>query len=417
MRSLRFQSSLTRTLLISVLATNVLANASRAQVANFDDVDFDVAPDSAWVGPTENSQIEVDAFGGDVSIGTFSSGGASFLNQANQWGLAKGFAVSNRVDTTTVGFTSGTSAITGTGFDVGNDNYATVFGYVDQLDHTNVDELQQLPYFDPPADMDVVSAHVTNTTYSALSMQFGDAFAKQFGGTSGGDPDYFRLSIFGSLDGTALSDVVEFYLADFRADESTNDTIVNQWTFVDLTPLADADRLYFNLDSSDNGTFGMNTPAYFAIDNIQFESATNVDVLGDVNRDGVVSIADVDAICGALSTSDLTYDVDQDGTLSLSDVDAWLNVTGNVTGDTDLNGEVAFADFLHLSANFESESSFWSRGDFDCDGDVAFADFLLLSQNFGRTSGKVANVPEPSDESMVFVLGLAALALRRRYLL
>jgi hypothetical protein len=46
------------------------------------------------------------------------------------------------------------------------------------------------------------------------------------------------------------------------------DYIVSQWTTVDLLALGNASRLTFNLDSSDNGPFGMNTPAYFALDNL-----------------------------------------------------------------------------------------------------------------------------------------------------
>jgi hypothetical protein len=37
---------------------------------------------------------------------------------------------------------------------------------------------------------------------------------------------------------------------------------------VDLTLLGAATRLTFGLSSSDNGPFGMNTPAYFALDSL-----------------------------------------------------------------------------------------------------------------------------------------------------
>ena len=42
---------------------------------------------------------------------------------------------------------------------------------------------------------------------------------------------------------------------------------INQWTYVDLSQFGEIDAIMFSLSSSDNGTWGMNTPAYFAMDN------------------------------------------------------------------------------------------------------------------------------------------------------
>ena len=48
--------------------------------------------------------------------------------------------------------------------------------------------------------------------------------------------------------------------------------LIFSWTTVDLTPLGNARYLLFDLNSSDVGQFGMNTPAYFAMDNLTWES-------------------------------------------------------------------------------------------------------------------------------------------------
>ena len=64
------------------------------------------------------------------------------------------------------------------------------------------------------------SLMVTNTTYAALSMRDGDSFAKKFGGPSGNDPDYFRLTITGKDSGGSTIGSVEFYLADYRFADS-----------------------------------------------------------------------------------------------------------------------------------------------------------------------------------------------------
>ena len=53
---------------------------------------------------------------------------------------------------------------------------------------------------------------------------------------------------------------------------NAQDFILSQWTTMDLSPLGSPTRLAFSLSSSDNGPFGMNTPAYFALDNLAVTS-------------------------------------------------------------------------------------------------------------------------------------------------
>jgi hypothetical protein len=108
---------------------------------------------------------------------------------------------------------------------------------------------------------------VTNSTYAALSMENGDAYAKKFGGADGTDPDWYLLTIKGYEKG-AYTDSVNFYLADFRSDNSADDYILKSWAWVDLQPLGTVDSLTFELHSSDVGDYGMNTPAYFCLDNL-----------------------------------------------------------------------------------------------------------------------------------------------------
>ena len=69
-----------------------------------------------------------------------------------------------------------------------------------------------------------------------------------------------------------LTDVLKrakgIYLADFTAEAAEEDYILDAWTWVDLSSLGEVSGLQFTLSSSDNGEYGMNTPAYFAIDDI-----------------------------------------------------------------------------------------------------------------------------------------------------
>jgi hypothetical protein len=61
---------------------------------------------------------------------------------------------------------------------------------------------------------------------------------------------------------------VEVYLADFRGGLETG-SILDSWLTVDLSPLGtDVAQIGFALESTDNGTWGMNTPAYLAVDDL-----------------------------------------------------------------------------------------------------------------------------------------------------
>ena len=113
----------------------------------------------------------------------------------------------------------------------------------------------------------VYGLYVTNSAYTYLSMKYGDTYAKKFGGVHNTDPDWFRLTVKGWYQGNLVTDSVNFYLADFRSADTTQHYILRTWEFIDLLPLGNVDSLYFTLNSSDTGAFGMNTPAYFALDN------------------------------------------------------------------------------------------------------------------------------------------------------
>lgn len=53
-------------------------------------------------------------------------------------------------------------------------------------------------------------------------------------------------------------------------------------------------------------------------------------------------------------------------------------------GDINQDGNVAFADFLILAANFGKEDATPGEGDIDEDGIVTFEDLVILAENFGR---------------------------------
>lgn len=182
----------------------------------------------------------------------------------SQWGtFYSGFTYSNRTDVTTAGFTNGNSAFAGSGAE-NSDQYGIFYSANDTLSFVGPTVL--------------VDAQFTNSTYAGISMRDGDNFAKQFGSTtnaSGVDDgtngeDFFFVRFKGwDVDGN-LTDSVDIYLADYRFSDDSQDYILEEWTNFDLSALGIVKYVTFSFQSSDNGSFGINTPAYFAIDNMRY---------------------------------------------------------------------------------------------------------------------------------------------------
>lgn len=114
---------------------------------------------------------------------------------------------------------------------------------------------------------------------------------------------------------------------------------------------------------------------------------------GDCNGDGVVNAMDLSCVA------------------TVEDRDVVLGALNTVAGDLDGNGDVAFPDFLILSANFGGEGLSYAEGNIDLVDTVGFPDFLVLSANFGNTAGSLSSVPEPSGAGLLL---LGSLALLRR---
>lgn len=210
----------------------------------------------ANVSTFDNLSLAANSYYSPMTSTTFNSGDASFNYDFTDFGggcCASGWTYSNQTDTTTAGFGNQYSSYAGGGV-LGSDNYGVAFLGAPTVTFAN--------------DNLVAGAYFTNTTYAALSMKNGDSFAKKFGGASGSDSDFFKLTITGHNRLGATTGSVDFYLADYRFANSSQDYIVKDWTFVDLSSLGSVSSLSFALASSDNSSFGMNTPAYFAMDNL-----------------------------------------------------------------------------------------------------------------------------------------------------
>jgi len=113
-------------------------------------------------------------------------------------------------------------------------------------------------------------------------MKNGDAYAKKFGGESGNDPDWLLLAIEGFNSEGISTGKVEVNLADFTYSINTNEYILNTWKWVNLQKLGRISKLEFSLRSTDNGNWGMNTPGYFCIDNLNQQIVTSTTELPQI---------------------------------------------------------------------------------------------------------------------------------------
>ncbi|MEO7385817.1 MAG: DUF4465 domain-containing protein [Gammaproteobacteria bacterium] len=208
------------------------ATTATAAVVTFDDLSL--APDSYFRTSAST---------------TFTSGNATFFYDAPFGSCCwSGFSYSNRTDTTTAGFGNDGSAITGDGVGPGQDNYAV----------SNADGAR-LEFATTQA---IVGAYFTNATYSFLAMRDGDdGNTPPFVKGPFGPGDFFTLTVTGYDAANASVGSLEIALADGAS-------ILDNWTWVDLASLGLAKSLGFSYASSDMGAFGVNTPSYFAMDNL-----------------------------------------------------------------------------------------------------------------------------------------------------
>ncbi len=277
----------------ALVAACALAGSARADVVDFEDLAL--APDSFFRG------VDDTPYDGIKTDNPWSSGGMEFHNYfaeeifgTFEYEVWHGQRYSNQTwqDTPPGGLAGEHVAYPKSGA-AGSSNYAVVYRASEVVSEVQpgVYEASSYVTLDLPADKQIESIEVANSTYTWDSMANGDGFARRFGwlavnddgdfsdpGEYDGDyPDYFLMTVTG-LDAAGdpiAATPVEVYLADYRGD-TADDYILEDWLLVDLSDLRGAAKLQFKLESNDYGQYGMNTPAYFLLDNITFSAAAAI---------------------------------------------------------------------------------------------------------------------------------------------
>lgn len=171
----------------------------------------------------------------------------TYTTPYNSW---LGFACSSKTDTQTPGYENQYSVIAGSGA-----NKSTKFAVAYEQYATFTCPKDEHGYFS------IKSMMLTNSTYTYLALKNGEGMAKKF--EAG---DWYKVIITG-YKSAAKTGSVDYYLADFRDGKSF---IADSWAKVDVSSLAEVDKVVFSFESSDVSGYGINTPVYVCIDNIEF---------------------------------------------------------------------------------------------------------------------------------------------------
>ena len=140
-------------------------------------------------------------------------------------------------------------------------------------------------------------------------------------------------------------------------------------------------------------------------------------LVGDFNLNGVLDVADLDALSANVrsGTNNLTFDLDANGIVDHADRTFWVHDLKNVYfGDSDLSGEFDSSDFVLMFRSNEYEddlvgNSTWATGDFNGDTEFDTADFVFAFRDNGYEKGPRAGVavPEPSSSFPFVVVAFA----------
>lgn len=156
----------------------------------------------------------------------------------------------------------------------------------------------------------------------------------------------------------------------------------------------------------------------FGLDNVVMSLMSGI-VDGDVNGDGFVDVADLDALTAAVvaGTNESQFDVDGSGNVDVEDRTYWIkDIKGTVSGDVNFDRIVDSTDLNAIGLNWQSTTATsWLQGDFNGDGNVDATDLNDVGLNWQRNvavQASTASVPEPSG-IVLLAIGFAWFGKRR----
>ena len=243
-----------RKIIYSLMMLAMPAMAQNLQVADFENLTL--GEESYWNGTDDTGSFESGSFRFENGHDVYDYGGGYIYD------YCYGFYYTNMTSTDYYGdaSTEQYKSCVGSGYD-GSKNYATY-----NVNTWNPKYAEVLMGSEGAA---VPGFYVTNTAYAYTDMMNGSSYSKKFDAG-----DWLMLTITGyDAEGNATG-TKDFYLADLR--DAATAYIISDWRYVDLSGLGKVAKLGFTMSSSDTGEYGMNTPAYFCMDNLGAEGEETV---------------------------------------------------------------------------------------------------------------------------------------------
>lgn len=274
-----------------------------AVTATFENLYLDT--DSYWAGPDTKGTVG-EAWGATQYNGSFVSGSYEFQNSyIPAWSSWTGFAYSNRTATSFETMTTDQyNSAVGNGYD-NSENFAVAFdnGVINVKNNSVAGDC-------------IRGFYITNNAWVTESVKNGNGTARKFE-----KGDYLKVILTGTkVDGTTAE--VEYYLADYRSAKEADHYCLDSWQWVDLRSLGNVKSISFRLDGTDKGQYGLNTPAYFCLDNF--------------NGNRVVGEANTQTAGGEIDLSKFFNFDDAEATVSYAFADALDEETAqNVTLTSD----------------------------------------------------------------------------------
>jgi len=152
----------------------------------------------------------------------------------------------------------------------GSNNFGVMFGYSDSYNSSYMSNPEF--HFTPGAEVTVKKLYICNSSYSCGVMVNGNSFGIYGKAVSLEEAKgWFKVLAYGydaAGNPTNEGNPVEKYICDYRTNANPVVPLKTTWEEWDLSALGAVNKVKFNFEGSDSGTYGLNSPAYLCIDNI-----------------------------------------------------------------------------------------------------------------------------------------------------
>lgn len=195
--------------------------------------------DPSYTNPGTSSQFVSGSFAFDTERHT-----------STWWG---GFALSNQTSTVFESYADQFKSAVGSGHN--SANYAVVYSYTGANYAANVTNAAD--------GADVSGFYVTNTANNVNAYVNGDGMSTAPGGFAKGDWFKMTVNVVKADDTTASMD---YYLADYRADNEADHYYLDTWQWVDLRQFGKIKKMTFGFEGTKRNAYGLTTPTYACLD-------------------------------------------------------------------------------------------------------------------------------------------------------